>query len=401
MNIVFFAHPSFMVSQSMPRFTKMLSKGMKERGHTIEIWAPIARFSHLNVPAFYRKWLSYIDSYILFPQEIRKRLTQCSSDTLFVITDNALGPWIPLISNRPHVIHCHDFLAQRSALGEIPENPTSWTGQHYQAFIRRGFSQGHNFISISATTQHDLHRMLEREPAISKIVYNGLVDAFAPATNIPKQRHELQRELAINLSDGFLLHVGGNQWYKNREGIIRLYSAWRASSTRQLPLLLAGEAPSESVLRTYRQSNAKEEIHFLTGATDILIKKLYQSASLLLFPSLAEGFGWPIIEAMASGCPVITTDEAPMTEVSGQAAFQIPRLTSEENAKDWAANAAGVINQVLGLSTIERNEVIAAGLLNAQRFDSAAHLDRIEQIYQTILNNYSLTDRVGLTALND
>ena len=396
MRIVFLTHPAFLGLRSMQRYTSYLLNGMAKRGHATELWQPQSRAYNWSVPHGLKKWLGYVDQYLVFPYEIKQRIKRLPDDTLFVLIDHALGPYTPLIASRPYIIHCHDFLAQRSALGKIPENPTSWTGRQYQAFIRRGFSRGHNFISISAATQYDLHRMLEREPAISKIVYNGLVDAFAPATDIPKQRRELQQELSINLSDGFLLHVGGNPWYKNREGIIRIYSTWRASSIRQLPLLLAGEAPSESLLAAYRQSDVKENIHFLTGATDTLVKKLYQSASLLLFPSLAEGFGWPIIEAMASGCPVITTDEAPMTEVGGQAAFRIPRLTNEGNVGDWTANAAGVIDQVLGLSTIERDAVVAAGLLNAQRFDSAVHLDRIEQIYQTILNN-----RIGLTAPKD
>jgi glycosyltransferase involved in cell wall biosynthesis len=371
----------------MPRYASYLLTGMAERGHRTELWQPQPGVYNWPVPQGLKKWLGYIDQYVVFPQEVKQRIRRLPKDTLFVLTDHALGPYVPLIANRPHVIHCHDFLAQQSALGELPENPTSWTGQHYQAYIRRGFSQGKNFISISDATQHDLHRVLGRKPPMSEIVYNGLVTGFTPAEDVTKARIELQHELPINVSDGFLLHVGGNQWYKNRSGIIQLYTAWRASSNRQLPLLLAGSAPSEELLALHKQSPVRDSIYFLTGASDGLVKKLYQAASMLLFPSLAEGFGWPIIEAMASGCPVVTTNASPMTEVAGGAAFLIPRLQNGHNAQAWAVDAAAIVDQIIRLSPAERHMVVASGLLNAQRFNAATHLDRIEQFYKTVVVN--------------
>lgn len=387
MTIVFLAHPSFLGSQSMPRYSNYLLTGMAERGHKTELWQPQPRIYNWSAPRRLKKWLGYVDQYVIFPQEVKQRISRLPEDTLFVLADNALGPYTPLVTNRPHVIHCCDFLAQRSALGELPENPTSWTGQRYQAYIRRGYSQGQNFISISSATQRDLHRLLRKEPLISEVVYLGLLDAFTPIEDISTLRQELQRDLSIDLSNGFLLHVGGNQWYKNRVGVIHLYNAWRASSALQLPLLLAGWAPSEGLQNSYDQSPVRDGIHFLINASDALVKKLYQAASMLLFPSLAEGFGWPVIEAMASGCPVVTTDAPPMTEVAGGAAFLIPRLPNGHDAQAWATDAAGVINQILHLSPIERRTVIASGLLNVQRFNPRVHLDRIEQLYKIIVSN--------------
>src|SRR5437763_1072894 len=102
----------------MPRFATMLSDGMKQRGHTVELLTPSPRFYRLPVPAYIKKWFGYIDQYILFPRAVKKRLKKMHQECLFIFTDQALGPWIPLVKDRPHVIHCHDFLAQRSALGE-------------------------------------------------------------------------------------------------------------------------------------------------------------------------------------------------------------------------------------------------------------------------------------------
>src|SRR5690606_565450 len=116
MNIVFFAHPHFLGQQSMPRFARMLSEGMKEQGHKVEIWMPKPVFYNLPFLTILKKWMGYIDQFIIFPSQVKKRLHVCPDDTLFVFTDHALGPWIPMVAHRHHVIHCHDFLAQRSAM---------------------------------------------------------------------------------------------------------------------------------------------------------------------------------------------------------------------------------------------------------------------------------------------
>jgi glycosyltransferase involved in cell wall biosynthesis len=74
-----------------------------------------------------------------------------------------------------------------------------------------------------------------------------------------------------------------------------------------IPLLLIGESPDMKLLEAYSKSPFKSDIHILTGIEDKWVQRAYAGAIVFLFPSYAEGFGWPIAEAMASGCPVITT----------------------------------------------------------------------------------------------
>lgn len=385
MNLVFFAHPSFLGHQSMPRFAKMLADGMAARGHHVEISSPKARFVNLNSRPSLKKWLGYIDQYLVFPLELRSRLKRYPPDTLFVFTDQALGPWVPQLANRHHVIHCHDFMALRSSLGEIPENPTGWTGKQYQSMIRRGFSAAKNFISVSQKTRQDLHRFLPSTPYISEMVYNGLNQLYIPE-DATKARELLGIKTGLDLKSGFLLHVGGNQWYKNRSGVIQIYDAWRTSYDHQVPLLLIGESPTESLLETRTKSIYKSDIHFLSGIDDNFVRLAYNGASVFLFPSFAEGFGWPIAEAMASGCPVVTTNEAPMTEVAGTAGFLIPRQPTNKNAMEaWLSEAALTVNKVVELTGEDRKVVVEAGLENAKRFDSNFALDKIENIYQSVI----------------
>jgi glycosyltransferase involved in cell wall biosynthesis len=385
MKIVFFAHPLFLGSQSMPRFVGMLADGMKSRGYEVEVWRPEPLFS-ARINSF-KKWMGYIDQYVVFPQQVKRRLKDDNGEVLYVVTDHALGPYVPLIADRPHVIHCHDFLAQRSALGEIPENITSSTGRAYQSYIKKGYSKGKNFISVSEKTRKDLGSFLKNVPQRSEMVYNGINAAFQPG-EMQVSRNVLSEKLDIALNEGYILHVGGNQWYKNRVGVIAIYDAWRAKYGKQLPLLLIGQQPNAALKLKYESSPYKNDIYFLQNISDEEVKMAYSGASAFLFPSIAEGFGWPIAEAMASATVVVTTNAAPMLEVAGEAAFLISRKPSvKADQQQWAEDAAAVLDKALSLNVKEREEWINKGRENVERFKLDEALDQIEKIYSSVYIN--------------
>lgn len=389
MNIVVFCHPNFVMSQSMPRFASFLFEGLQSRGHKVELCAPTARLYNC-MPFFgFKKWLGYVDQYLIFPWEVRKRLKSYSKDTLFVFADNALGPWVPLVADRPHVIHCHDFLAQQSAMGKISENPTNWTGRIYQSFIRSGYKKGKHFISVSKKTQADLHSLLQAKPITSKVVYNGFNQQFNHLDRATA-RGRLAQKLELDLSNGYLLHVGGNQWYKNRNGVIALYNAWRSKTNFSIPLLMVGATPGQTLTRDWKQSPFKNDIHFVTALDDHHVRLAYGGASLFLFPSLAEGFGWPIAEAMASGCAVLTTNLAPMTEVGGEAAFYIEPYVAGSKHFNWSEKGSRVIEEILCLSQSEHETIIKVGRINSARFKTSNAIEQIESIYREVLNCYSV-----------
>jgi glycosyltransferase involved in cell wall biosynthesis len=388
MNIVFFTHPEFSTSQSMPRFAKMLSEGMINLGHKVEIWSPKPKLRAFKSPAIFKKWLGYLDQYILFPREVRNRLKKSPADTLFVFADHALGPWVPLVADRPHIIHCHDFLAQYSASDAIPENPTSWTGKQYQAYIRQGYRKGKNFISVSKKTNDDLHQFLKSVPTVSEVVYNGINPIYKPG-NTYQSRILLSNKFNIDLAQGYLLHVGGNEWYKNRKGVIEIYDAWRKNYNHTLPLLLIGQKPSSELTDLAETSTFKKDIHFLSGVEDQRVVHAYRGASVFLFPSLAEGFGWPIAEAMACGCRVITTNEAPMTEVAGKAAAFIPRKPLQHEAsQQWAKAAAVSVERIVNESAEEHLGFIKEGYEIIKNYNTETATNHIENIYKNVMSEY-------------
>lgn len=387
MRLILFTHPSFLGSQSMPRYATMLEKGMVGKGHTVDVWTAKARFYNLPLKGGFKKWLGYIDQYVLFPLEVQFKLKKVAKNTLFVFADQALGPWVPLVNDRPHVVHCHDFLALKSALGTVPENPTSSTGKIYQNFIRNGFSKGKFFISISNKTQQDLKSFHKGDIVDSVVCYNGMNRHFEQLDK-EVSRSVLGHQLQLDLTKGYILHVGGNQYYKNRKGVIEIYSAWRETSQLDLPLILIGATPSNELKKAYQNSSFTKDIHFIVGLSDDFINVAYSGASCLVFPSLDEGFGWPIAEALASGCLVITTDAAPMTEVVGEAGFLIPRRPLHlELVADWAMKGAVQISKILELSDEERLLWLNLGLEQVKNFNTESSLDKIEQFYQVVLKS--------------
>ncbi len=390
-NLVVLTHPAFVPSLSMPRFARFIADGMRERGFQVSEWTAAPRFVRCPAPASAVKWLGYIDQFLVFPFELRSRIRRSPRDTVFVVSDHALGPWIPAVADRPHVIHCHDFLAQRSAFGEIPQNPTRWSGRVYQAYIRRGFRRGRNFLSISNATRGDLHRFLGCEPATSEVVYNGLNGDFRPISKVDALA-ALPVEWRGFLGDGCVLHVGGDQWYKNRPGVVNAYAAYVREGMRRMgerfappPLVLVGTRPPDSLLRSIREVPPPGRVWVAVEVRFALLRALYSLATVLLFPSLAEGFGWPIAEAMACGCPVLTTGIPPMSEVGGDAALWVdPMPESIAGGAKWAAVVADRISEIVAWSPDERARCINRGLENARRFDREKTLDTYAAAYKRI-----------------
>ena len=383
MKIVLFCHPAFMRSQSMPRFAAMLEAAYRVRGHEVQVWSPRAKFFNWFSRPSLAKWGGYIDQYVLFPAWVRAALKTTPPDTLFVFCDQALGPWVPLVKNRPHVVHAHDLLALRSALGDIKENPTSLTGKIYQRYIRRGFRQARHFISVSLKTRDDLHRFGQVSPLTSEYVYNGLSFPYAP----------LQREAAKKvLSDaglnpppqGMLLNLGGSQWYKNRPGLIAIYARYASQVDEPLPLWIIGPGPNAALKAALAKVPSRGRVEFFSNLSNSTLQAAYSYAQVFLFPSLAEGFGWPIVESLACGCPVITTDEAPMNEFAGTAAHYLPRLKLETDIDAWAAQGADLLQRLLSAPSVEFEKASIAAQQVSARFDAGKTIDAYLAIYAKI-----------------
>ncbi|MFD2603969.1 glycosyltransferase family 4 protein [Euzebyella marina] len=370
----------------MKRYVSFLKNGLVEKGHNVEVWFPKPYFSNKNLPFKFNKWLRYIDQFILFPIVLLFRTQRLSKDTLYVLIDQALGMWMPILKNKYHIVHCHDFTALKSSIGQIAQNPTGRTGKIYQKLILKGVSQAQNFISVSKRTQQELVTFLKRSPTINNQIYNA-IDPIFSLGNIDVARKEVGMSLGENFDKGYILHVGGNDFYKNRVGVILLYTEWRKQTKKDFPLIMVGYEPNQEIYRAYDSSSFKEDIYFFKNISNDMLVKCYRGALLFLFPSLYEGFGWPVAEAMACGCPVITTDDAPMNEVGGDAAWYISNSVNYGDLTVWAKTEAKAIDSLLNLDESDREGYIFKSKENAKRFTGKVILDEIEKTYLEVLDS--------------
>ncbi|MEP2650900.1 MAG: glycosyltransferase [Paraglaciecola sp.] len=388
MKIVLITHPLFLPSKSMPRFANMLATGFTDLGHDVTICSPKPIFYHFaKILPKTSKWLGYIDQYLLFPFVLTFiKFKFRNKNTIFVFSDQALGPLVPVMKNRPHAIHVHDLLALKSALGKEKINSTSFTGKIYQKYIRKGFEAGKVFIPISTKTKEDLECYSSVEPRILKVVFNGL--------NYSYNQYSKSRIISIfdkiNLNvtyKNYLFNIGGNQWYKNRVGLFCLYKEYALLNEKPLPLILVGpkaKPSEESLINEIKKINKHATITFLKDIDDVTLNALYSGARCLIFPSHEEGFGWPIIESQASGTCVLTTNQSPMNEIAGR---HTPLLTStvdfrNENIAQWALKNTTTLIDFLNLNTEDRKELENKGVEWSKNFNSKIILQQYLKIYK-------------------
>jgi glycosyltransferase involved in cell wall biosynthesis len=362
--------------ESMLRFAEALRAGLLAEGVDTGIVRPEPLFGRLRPGASgLGKWLGYLDKFCVFPRRLR-RLAR-GADVVH-ICDHSNAMYVPLISARPHLVTCNDMLAIRSARGEFPQNRTGWTGRILQRWILSGLRRARRLTCISEATRRDVLRLTGHPPEIVSVTFMGQNFAYAPVAEISRAVEARRRGEPPNAgifsrhglpTRPYLLHVGGAQWYKNRRGALAIHAALRRRFGQETPdLVLVGPPlarPMPGVETRQRVDNAT-------------LAALYTGAELLLFPSLEEGFGWPIIEAQACGCRVLTTGRAPMTEAGGTAAFYLA------DPNDAEAGAARIM-EMLAQDEEARGKAGAAGIANAARFSASRMATEYAALYREAL----------------
>lgn len=358
--------------QSMLRYGAWLERSLAARGHQVKLVAPRPFFARLSHNSVWSKYLGYVDKFVLFPPRLRR---MAKGFDLVHVLDHSNSMYLRAVRGTPSLITCHDVMAIRSARGEIAATRTRWSGRIYQRWILSGLRGARHVLCVSSKTASDLRVLTGENGAEVRVVSSPLNWGYRPSTTIPA---DLAARLGFRPGQPFLLHVGGNQWYKNRLGVLRLYARMVAmpefSDSR---LVLAGKPWSTAMRELIRADQIGDRVIELVGVTNEDLQALYSNALALLFPSLEEGFGWPILEAQACGCPVITTGRPPMTEVAGEAAIFIDPADPEAAARTIAA----------GLQN--REQLIASGFRNQERFNEEKIVDQYCAYYAEILGRAS------------
>jgi glycosyltransferase involved in cell wall biosynthesis len=351
---------------SMLRYADMLCRQIALRGHYVEVIQPQPVVGHSSRLRVVRKWLGYVDKYLLFPAKLRKH--SLTFDVVH-ICDHSNAMYLPHTVGRPASITCHDLLAIASAQGRYPQQKISFTGKIQQAWILKHLSAAANVVCVSDNTAHELASFSHGAPQNICVIPNPLNFDGSPAPE--ESVLQLRNRIGIAAGEKYLFHIGGSHWYKNRLGALRIFllltKNLRAANTPLPRLVMAGEPWSRPMRDFVAANNLQASVIEVVEPSNEDLRTLYSGATALLFPSLCEGFGWPLIEAQSCGCPVITSNRPPMTEVAGPAALYID--PTDEPA------AAALIAQNLDRLPLLRE----AGFRNVERFNP----DRIIPEYET------------------
>ena len=360
--------------ESMQRFTNMLAASLTKLGHKVRLIRAETFFAKIKpANSGLGKWLGYIDKFLLFPLQLRQATAWAD---IVHICDHSNAFYTQYLQNVPHLVTCHDLLAIRSALGEIKENPTKWSGRQLQRMILAGLERSQHIACVSEQTKKDLLRLAKIDPDIASVIYMGLNYPYTPMDKA--EADQRLSALGISSSSSFLLHIGGNQWYKNRLGVLAIFNYLRQQpNLSNLNLVMAGQPFTNQIRQFIQENNLETQVRELVALENEDLRALYSTATALLFPSLQEGFGWPIIEAQACSCPVFTSNQAPMTEVGGDAAIYINPHYPEAAAREIAKNLINI------------TKIKQTGPINVQRFTSEKMLESYVKLYQEIASENS------------
>jgi len=245
------------------------------------------------------------------------------------------------------------------AVHTYPEQFTykDWLLLHvFSAYVAR---QADEIIAVSQATADDIKKHYGRSERVA-VIHHGLDhDRFRRGAASEKEQawSKIQAKYP-GLRQPYILYVGQVQPRKN---LIRLMEAFEqiAERDKELQLVVAGGHGwlKKKIEEKAARSKHKERIHMLGPVAEELLPGLYWNAEVFVLPSLYEGFGMPILEAMGSGCPVVTSDTSCMPEVAGGAAQLIDPLR------------AASIKEGIEQARRDRATLSEAGLRRAAMFD--------------------------------
>ena len=374
--------------QSMLHFERMMAAGLAARGHQVETISPrpvLARLARPYRYAGWPKWLGYADKFLVFPRLLRRRARAFRPDVVHIV-DHANAVYADAVEGWPLVCTCHDLLQIRAASGEFPQHRPGGLGVRFQRWILRHIRGLDHVVCVSQQTRVDLARLAGLPAEKIAVIPNGLNHPYR--RRAAGEAGAALRALAVRNglpdgiwteSPGFLLNVGGGQWYKNRGGLLEIYAGVRAGLDRPPLLLLAGKPLSEEHRQRVEALGLAEHVKELGPVSVDELEGLYSLAEGLLFPSWAEGFGWPLAEAQACGCAVFTSNRPPMTEVGGEAAVYFDPANPE-------AAARAIVGAWPG-----RRRAGEAGFLQAGAWSGELMMQRYETLYREICGEVPAT----------
>jgi glycosyltransferase involved in cell wall biosynthesis len=300
-----------------------------------------------------------------------KAAKQAKVDILHCTSNTA-----PLHSELPLVLTLHDIIYLES----IDLSKGSWyqrAGNLYRRWnVPRVLPNCRRILTVSAFERNRIIERLPKSEAQIQVVYNSVGTQFRHITD---KEALISAKTRYGLPDRFVFFLANTDPKKNLLGVLQALKSLkkRGLLTFKLVMLDYKESALLSILNKIEASELRSDIILCGYVTNQELPLIYNLAEAFLYPSLRESFGIPILEAMACGTPVITSNTSSMPEVAGGAALLIDPFKPESIAE--------AILQLQNNSA-KRTSQIAHGLERVQQFSWFETARQVRSIYEQVVN---------------
>ncbi len=341
--------------RSMDVYAHWLTRSLRALGTDIdflEVTVHAWTWADRRVPMPYGRAASlhtlglYLSRWIRYPLALRR----VQAD-IYHVLDNSYGHLAFFLPPARTVVTMH---------GGTPRGYRQWQPKGPAMFLfdlaYRGMLRAGHIISVSEHSKRELLNEATYPEDAIHVVHNGVAPTFRPST--PQERQRLRSQLLSSSEAYLILHVGHSAARKN---VTALYQALALlhDRGRAVRLLRIGGLPTPAQEALIEHLKISAAITHLPHIDNQELPAYYAAADVFAFPSLYEGFGIPLIEAMACGAPVVCNDSALFREVCAEAALYVDARQPEA--------LADAIDQILNAPALA-NELRARGLARARQF---------------------------------
>jgi glycosyltransferase involved in cell wall biosynthesis len=259
---------------------------------------------------------------------------------------------VPFLAKYNSFVVIHDLAYFDKHLDAYPFLDTLYMRTMIPCSLRRATG----IFAVSENTKKDIIRYADCSPDKITVTYEAADSMYQPISDTSKLQMIRQK---YNLPDSFIMYVGSLSPRKNISRLMEAFSLIKTKIPHAIVLTGSKSWKDASVYRTMKQLNLDDRVRQLGYVEQEDMPALYNLASAYIYPSLYEGFGLPILEAMQCGCPVVASNATSIPEVAGDAAILVDPYNVD--------SLAGAIYKVL-TDDMVRKRLIKAGFEQAKKF---------------------------------
>jgi len=354
---------------SMERFADALEEGLAADRRLTTRSVTVHRGSvgeRLRIPALDR----YLPRFVRYPLLARRQRA-----SVYHIVDQGYAELAAVLPRDRTVITCHDLFLLLAEEGLTEPRGGRLSVQRFRlsvSFLRRVA----RVVCVSAATRADVMRLCRVPEKRIAVVPNGIDALFRPFDRGTETR--LKTGL-VGEGRVVVLHVSSGVGYKNVPATLEVVAAL-ARAGRPVALVRTGVPLSQDELSLARRLGVEESIIDCGRVSESRLVEIYNLSDVLLFPSFYEGFGWPPLEAMACGLPVVASNRGAIPEVVGEAGLLA--------GPDDIAGLARAVTEVLESADL-RKTLRGKGLRRASEFTWQRAVDGYVRVYEEVLAQVS------------